>query len=159
MRDAFNTWFEQRAPREQRLFAALAALAVVALVWWLAVAPALQTYRETDAAHAKLDAELAQMQAMAEEAKQLKAKPRISSAQAQVWLEGSIKKLGVVSMTMQGSRAHISFVGATPEALAGWLAEARSRAQLLPVQANWKRSANGADLLWDGSLVMADAGP
>jgi len=158
MTDAFKIWFEQRAPRERRLFAALVALAVAALVWWLAIAPALQTYRETSAAHAKLDAELAHMQAMAEEAKQLKATPRITRAQAQAWLEGSIKKLGKASMSTQGGRTQINFVGATPEALALWLAEARSNAQLRPVQANWTRSANVTDSLWDGLLVMADAG-
>lgn len=158
MRDALNTWLEQRAPREQRLLVALAALAIAAAMWWLAITPALQMYRETDAAHAKLDAQIAQMQAMAEEAMQLKTKPQISSAQAQMWLEGSIKKLGVASMTMQGSHTHIRFVGATPETLATWLAEARSRAHLKPVEANWKRDASSVDPLWDGSLVMADAG-
>ena len=98
------------------------------------------------------------MQAMAEEAKQLKATPRINRSQAQAWLEDSIKKLGKASMSTQGGRVQVNFVGVTPEALALWLAQARSKAQLLPVQANWKRSANVADPLWDGSLVMADAG-
>lgn len=158
MTDAFNLWFEQRAPREQRLLSTLAVLAVAALVWWLAIASALQTYRETSAAHAKLDAELAHMQAMAEEAKQLKAMPPMSRAQSQAWLEGAIKKLGKASMNTQGGRIQINFAGVTPEALALWLAEARSNAQLLPIQANWKRRLNVADPLWDGSLVMADAG-
>jgi general secretion pathway protein M len=89
----------------------------------------------------------------------LKATPRITRAQAQVWLEGSIKKLGKASMSTQSGRTQINFVGATPEALALWLAEARSNAQLLPVQANWTRSINvTTNPLWDGSLVMADAG-
>ena len=158
MTDALKSWFEQRAPREQRLLSALAALGVAALVWWLAIAPALQTLRETSAAHAKLDAVLARMQAMADEAKHLKAMPRINRAQAQVWLEDSIKKLGKASMSAQGGRVQINFAGATPEALALWLAEARSKAQLLPVQANWTRRANVTELLWDGSLVMANAG-
>ncbi len=158
MTEAFKIWFEQRAPREQRLLFALFVLAVAALVWWLAIAPALQTYKGTNAAHAKLDAEISQMQAMADEAKQLKAMSPINRAQSQAWLEGAIKKLGKASMSTQGSRVQINFVGATPEALALWLAEARSHAQLLPVQANWKRSANVADPLWEGSLVMTDAG-
>ena len=158
MTDAFKMWFEQRAPREQRLLSVLAAFAAAALVWWLAIAPALQTYRETSAAHAKLDAEISHMQAMADEAKQLRAMPRISRAQAQAWLEGSIKKLGKANMSVQGGRVQINFAGATPEALALWLAEARSNAQLLPVQANWTRRVNVADPLWDGSLVMTDAG-
>lgn len=158
MTDAFKTWFEQRAPREQRLFSALAVLAVAALVWWLAIAPALQTYKGTNAAHAKLDAQLSHMQAMADEAKQLKAMSPISRAQSQAWLEGAIKKLGKASMSAQGGRIQINFVGVTPEALALWLAQAHRNAQLLPIQANWKRSANVADALWDGSLVMVDAG-
>jgi general secretion pathway protein M len=147
-------WFDQRHPREQRLVVALALLASFALVWWIAIAPALQTYRASGDAHAKLDDELAQMQAMAASAKQLKTLPKVSAAQAQMWLDASIKKLGKANMSTQGNRVQVSFASVTPEVLAAWLAEARSAAQLLAVQANWKRTAQATEVLWDGSLVF-----
>ncbi len=147
-------WFNQRRPREQWLLVGLTWLASIAVVWWIAIAPALQTYSASGAAHAKLDGELAQMQAMAVSAKQLKASPKVSAMQAQMWLDASIKKLGKVSMSTQGNRVQINFAGATPEALAAWLAEARTSAQLLAVQANWKRAANATEALWEGSLAF-----
>jgi type II secretory pathway component PulM len=94
------------------------------------------------------------MQAMAAEVKQLKTLPKVSAVQAQMWLDTAIKKLGTASMSRQGNRVQISFAGATPEALAAWLAEARTSAQLLAVQANWKRAANATEALWEGSLVF-----
>ena len=157
MMNAFNQWFEQRAPRERQLLSIAFALLVIAVIWWALVAPALQTYRASTAVHAKLDTELAQMQAMASEAKQVRARPVVSAAQAQAWLDASIKKLGKATLQIQGSRVQVNFVGASPESLAMWLAQARSTVQLLPLQANWKRNvgvANAASVLWDGSIVL-----
>jgi general secretion pathway protein M len=145
-------WFKQRQPREQNLLSAAAFLLIAALLWWLAIAPALQTYRGSSAAHAKLDAQLVQMQTMASEAKRLKALPTSSAAAAQTWLEASVKKLGKATVSVQGGRAQVSFTDATPEALAAWLQDARTAAQLVPVQASWKRAA--VPVLWDGSLVL-----
>ena len=157
MMDAFNQWFEQRAPRERQLLSIALALLVIAFIWWTLVAPALQTYRASSAAHAKLDTDLAHMQAMANEAKQVRARSVVSAEQAQAWLGASIKKLGKATLQMQGSRVQVNFVGASPESIAMWLAEARSTVQLLPLQANWKRSAgaaNTANVLLDGSMVL-----
>lgn len=158
---SFKTWLEQRQPRERKLLAAGAALLIAALVWFFALAPALQTYRGSSAAHAKLDAELARMQTMAKQAKQLKERPALSAAAAQTWLDASAKKLGKATVGVQGARVQVNFVGATPEALAMWLAEARTAAQLSPVQANWRRSApaktessKSMDVLWDGSILL-----
>jgi general secretion pathway protein M len=149
-------WFEQRHPRERKLLMAGVALLMAALLWFLAIAPALQTYRSSNAAHAKLDAELGQMQTMAQEAKRLKALPTMSAAAAQTWLEASVKKLGKASVSVQGGRAQVSFTGAAPEALAVWLTDARVAAQLLPSQANWKRTVatKSPEALWDGSIVL-----
>jgi general secretion pathway protein M len=153
---AFTTWFEQRHPRERKLLTAGAALLIAALAWFLAIAPALQTYRSSSAAHAKLDEQLAQMQTMATEAKRLKERPSLSAAAAQTWLDMSVKKLGKTSFNVQGGRAQISFTGASPEVLAAWLTEARTAAQLSTVQANWKRSAGTKteSVLWDGTVVL-----
>lgn len=56
---------DRLSPRERQ--AVLTALWVVglSLLWWLAVAPALATLREAPARHARLDAQLGQMQRMA----------------------------------------------------------------------------------------------
>lgn len=150
------SFLEQRSPRERQLIVIAGGLLIGALLWFLAIAPALQTYRASSAAHAKLDAELAQMQRMAAEAAKLKAMPRANPAQVQTWLDGATKKLGKASAAMQGGRVQVSFTGATPEALAAYLADARSKAQLVPIEAHWKKSANAQNVspLWDGSIVF-----
>ncbi len=155
--DAFGAWFDQRHPRERQWLTLAFAVVVAALLWWILIAPALHTYRASNAAHTQLDTELAQMQELAREARQTRALPVVSAQEAQAWLDASIKKLGKANLSAQGARVQINFAGASPEALSMWLAEARSAAQLLPTQANWKRSAssvNAALPLWDGVMVL-----
>jgi type II secretory pathway component PulM len=96
------------------------------------------------------------MQTMAQEAKRLKERPTLSAAAAQTWLDASVKKLGKASVSVQGVRVQVSFTGAAPEALALWLTEARTGAQLSPMQASWKRSAPSKEqsVLWDGTMVL-----
>jgi general secretion pathway protein M len=144
------------SPRERQLIGIAGGLLIGALLWFFAIAPALQTYRASDTAHAKLDAELAQMQRMAAEATQLKAMPRANPAAVQAWVDGATKKLGKATATFQGGRVQVSFAGAAPEALAAYLADARSKAQLVPIEAHWKKSAIAQNVnpLWDGSIVF-----
>ena len=157
MTAALSQWLAQRAPRERRLLMLAFALLALALLWWLTIAPVLQTYRASADAHAKLDTELANMQAMAAEAKRIRALPVTRAADTRTWLDASVKKLGKATLSVQGTRAQINFAGASAQGLAIWLAEARTAAQLSPVQANWKRSlgaATSADALWDGVIVL-----
>ena len=49
------------APREQALVAAAVALVALALLWWVALAPALATLRSADAQHRALDNQLQHM--------------------------------------------------------------------------------------------------
>ena len=151
MSTAMSTFWEQRNPRERQLLGVGAAVLAAAVLWFIAISPALQTYRVSATAHAKVDAELANMLGMAAEATKLKAMPRANAAEVQTWLDSATKKLGKASFAMQGGRVQVSFTGATPEALAAYLAEARLKAQLVPSEAHWKKNAN---LLWDGSIVF-----
>jgi general secretion pathway protein M len=157
MSTSTHSFLEQRSPRERQLIVVTGGLLAAALLWFLAIAPALQTYRASAAAHAKLDAELAQMQRMAAESAKLKAMPRANPAAVQTWLDGATKKIGKATATLQGGRVQISFTGASPEALATFLAEARTRAQLVPSEAHWKKNANPVQptaVLWDGNIVF-----
>lgn len=146
--------FEKLAPREQQLVTVLGCTLLLALVWWLAISPALQTWRSHETAHAKLDAELAQMQSLAAEAKVLQAVPPKTAAQAQSWLESSLKKLGKATLSAQGGRAQINFNGASADSLALWLTEARTTAALLPLEAHWKRQDGEKTILWDGVILF-----
>ena len=59
------------APREQTLVLAAGGLVLLALLWWLALAPALQTLRTAPARHAALDQQVQRMQPLQAEAQQL----------------------------------------------------------------------------------------
>ena len=54
------------SPREQRLVVAALLLVLVALLWWLAIAPALATLRSAQGQRQQLDAQLQQMQGLQE---------------------------------------------------------------------------------------------
>ena len=158
-----QTAFERLAPRERTLILAAGCLLVLALLWWIALAPALHTWRESGSAHAKLDTELAQMQTLAHEAKQLKAVPRISAKDAEGWLVQSVKKLGKSTVNLpagglQSGLAQVTLAGAEPAQLANWLTEARTTAGLMPTEARWKRSLptdkDKSAVLWDGSVTL-----
>ncbi|MFT4243411.1 MAG: type II secretion system protein GspM, partial [Acidovorax sp.] len=79
---ALRARWQALAPREQALVLSAAALVALALLWWLAVAPALATLRAAPARHAALDAELQRMQTLQAEARQLQAAPRAARGDA-----------------------------------------------------------------------------
>jgi general secretion pathway protein M len=151
---ALESRFEKLAPRERQLVTVLGCTLLLALMWSLAISPALQTWRGHAAAHAKLDAELAQMQSLAAEAKALQAVPPKTAAQAQSWLASSIKKLGKATLSNQGERVQVNFNSVSADSLALWLTEARTTAALLPLEAHWKRQDGEKTILWDGVILF-----
>ena len=70
-----RTHWQALAPREQTLVLAAGGLIALALLWWLAVAPALATLRTAPARHAQLDAQLQHMHRLRAEAQQLQSAP------------------------------------------------------------------------------------
>lgn len=128
-------------------------LLLVALLWWVGVAPALNTLRRAAQQAPQLQAQLQQMQGLQLQAKALQAQPRITPAEARRLLEGSVKLLGpTAQLSLSGERATLSLKGVAPDALAQWLTQARLNAHALPSEAHLVRGASGA---WDGSLVLS----
>ena len=161
------------APREQNLVLAASAIVALALLWWVALAPALKTLRTAPARHAALDAQLQRMQSLQLEALQLQAAPRGTPGDAVGSLRASLtQRLGATAqLSLVGDRATITLKGAPADALGQWLAQARSNALAVPVEARLTRSAlaaagatppatlgnapAAAAPRWDGSLVLA----
>lgn len=167
--------WQRLAPREQGLLRIAAALLALALLWWVALAPALQTLRSAPDRHAALDRQLRHMQALQAEAQQLQSAPAPRGGDAQAALRTSLAQQlgGTAQWQALGERATVTLQGAPAAGLALWLAEARSNAQALPVEARLSRSAaapagaapapagRGAGETaapsprWDGTLVLA----
>jgi general secretion pathway protein M len=157
------------APRERIALSTAAWVVGAGLMWSVALSPALQTLRAAGVQRIELDRQLQLMQGLQNEAQALKAQPKLTSTEALKALEASAKqRLGqAAQVNAVGERVTVTLKGASPDALAQWLAQARANAHALPVEAKLARSAaaptagnipNNPPATtapgWDGSLVL-----
>ena len=140
-------------PREQALVAAAAALVAVALLWWLALAPAFGTLRTAATQHRVLDAQLQQVLRLQSQARAMQAQPRQSQDEAMRQLEQAIREqLGISARySIAGDRVTVTLANTPAAALAQWLAQVRGNARALPGEARLTRNAAGG---WDGRVVL-----
>jgi general secretion pathway protein M len=154
-RGLVGAWWQGLAERERRLVAFGAVAVVLALLWWVAVGPALRTVL---AAPAELDAaerQLQAMQALAAEARELRSMPPVGPEQAAAALRTATERLGDdAKLVLQGDRAVLNLNNVASGELRDWLQEARSGARARPVEASLTRSANGLS----GSIVVSIGG-
>lgn len=141
------------APREQALVAAAAALVTLAVLWWVALAPALGTLRAADAQHRTLDAQLQHMKRLQAQAKAMQSQPRQNADEAMRQLEAAIRQqLGVSARySIAGERVTVTLANTPAPALAQWLSQVRTNARAIPGEARLARNASGG---WDGTLVL-----
>lgn len=172
----WQAWWPELEPREQRLIVIGAVLVALALLWWVALAPALRTLSSAPAEHAQLDTQLQQMTNLQTQAKALQSQPRASRDDAMRALEASVRTNLGPNAQMQpagaGEGVTIALRGAPADALAQWLTQARSNARAVPREVHLTRSAQGgapgapapgaaaaapdaARVRWDGTLVMS----
>ena len=167
-----RTHWQALAPREQTLVLAAGGLIALALLWWLAVAPALATLRTAPARHAQLDAQLQHMHRLRAEAQQLQSAPNPARGDTVGALRTALaQRLGnTAQLNVVGDRATVTLKGAPAGALGQWLAQTRSNARAAPIEARLARSAAtsantaapstlgnpaAAAPRWDGTLVLA----
>lgn len=153
-RQALQARWATLAPREQAMVAGAAGVLVLALLWWIALGPALSTLRSAEAQHQILDAQLAQMQRLQAQTKAMQALPKANTEEAIRQLDVTLKQqLGPsYRYSIVGDRATITLTNAPPAALAQWLSQVRTNARAIPGEAKLTRNASGG---WDGTLVLA----
>ncbi len=144
----------QLAPREKLLVGTATAVVGVALLWWVGMAPALQTLRTAPGQHRSLDTQLQRMQTLQAQAQALQAQPKQGHDEALRALELTIRqRFGTTARYSIGAdRVTITLSAAAPDTLAQWLTQARVNARALPTEARLTRNAAGQ---WDGTLVMS----
>jgi general secretion pathway protein M len=149
--------------REQRLLLAALAVVLLAVLWWLAFAPALATLKTADRQRGALDAQLQQMLRLQVQAQALQAQPRITLDEARRLLEASVKPMGAsAQLVITGERVSVTFKAISADALAQWLTQVRQNVRTAPTQARLVRSATAAaagasaaaTVTWDGTLVL-----
>ena len=157
---ALQPHWDRLAPRERRSVMAAGALVGLALLWWLALAPALRTLQGAEAQHRLLDAQLQTMLRLQAEAQGLQARPKLGFEDAVRALEASVKqRFGTTAqLSVVGERATVTLKGAPATALSEWLAQARVDARALPSETRLLRSPGAVPATgptWDGVLVMS----
>lgn len=156
---SLRTRWAQLQTREKNLLALAAGLVLATLLWQLSLAPALTTLRTADAQARALNAQLQQMRAMQTEAKSLQQQPALAFDEALRALTLATEQtLGATAkLNTAGDRTSVTLQGASADALAQWLAQARLNARSVPAEARLVRAvAPGAPggATWNGVLVM-----
>jgi general secretion pathway protein M len=150
---ALRARWQAMAPREQALSAAAAALVALALVWWIALGPALRTLSTAQQERAALDAQLQRMLQLREQAKAMQSQPRRGHDEAVAALQAAMQQLGANARhAVAADRATVTLTGVSSEALARWFTQVRVNAHALPAEARLTRNPAG---LWEGTLVLA----
>jgi general secretion pathway protein M len=142
------------APREQALVGAAAALVAFALLWWVALSPALATLRSAETQHRSLDIQLQQMRRLQAQARSMQSQPRQSADEAMRQLEAAIRQhLGVTARyAIAGDVVTVTLTNAPAAGLAQWLAQVRANARAIPGEARLARNAGGG---WDGTVIVS----
>ena len=140
------------SPREQRGLSLLGALLAMLLFWLIAIAPALNTLRDSDHRRAQIGQQHAHMLALQAQAQTLQTRTPISRDEALRNLQG-LTPSEQIQLNVQGDRVMVQLKAVPAAALASWLTQARSQAQALPVEAHLTRSNTA--MTWDGSLVLS----
>jgi general secretion pathway protein M len=127
-------------------------LIVIALLWWLAVAPALKIIKQAPAQHRELDKQLLDMRILSTEAKNLQSQPKLALDEAQKALQSSVtQRFGnAAQLNLTGERASLTFKTVNSQELALWLTQARVNARALPTDVKLNRNGD----TWDGTLVL-----
>lgn len=143
-------------PREQTLILLATGVVAAALLWLLAIAPALAVLKTADAQRAALDTQLQNMQALQAQAKAVQGQPKMNATDAARALEAAVKqRLGsTASVSLAGSQATVTIKAVPAAALAEWLSQARLAARAVPIQAKLRRGSTDP-AAWDGTLVLS----
>jgi general secretion pathway protein M len=152
MIETYLNYWRQLKLSERRLILTATWLIVAALLWWLAIAPALKTLKEAPAQHRALDTQLQNMRALSAEAKNLQSQPKLGLDDAQKALQSTVtQRFGATAqLNLTGERASLTLKNASAQELALWLTQARVNARALPSEAKLNRLGD----VWDGTMVL-----
>ena len=152
---ALGRVWQARAPREQRMLLLAAAAVAAALLWFVALAPALRTLARAPAEIDTAELQWQTMQRLATEARELRAAAPVTAEQAGVVLKAATERLGDKGkLLLQGDRATLTLRDVGSGAVRDWLTEARTGARARAVEATLTRGPGGLS----GTLVVALGG-
>ena len=150
-------------PREQTLVLGALALVCAALLWWVGLAPALNTLRDARAQQSALAADMEKMQRLRAQALAIQAQPKMERAESIRALQALVKqRLGPnAQISTVGDRVTVTLRGTGPDELSQWLSQARINARAVPSEVRLVRVAGDAagPAAWDGTVAFSMAAP
>jgi general secretion pathway protein M len=150
-----QTRWAQMSLREQRLVRGALALLALALVWFVALRPALATLRSAQSQGPQLRAQLQDMLQLQAQAQVLQAQPAAQTQDSKNLLEAALPTLGAAArMSLTGDRATVTLEGSSADDLAQWLTQARLNARARPLELHLTQSQG----LWKGRIVLQVSG-
>jgi general secretion pathway protein M len=151
-RDQLRARYAKLEARERQMVVIIGGALAFLVVWLVLVRPAWKTLDAAPGLRAQADAQLLQMQAISNEARQLRALPPVPQSVAEQVLKSATADLGGKGkLSVQNDRAILSVTGANGEDLRKWLLQARGGARARPVEASLTRAGDG----YNGTLVVA----
>ncbi|WP_067065542.1 type II secretion system protein GspM [Roseateles chitosanitabidus] len=151
MRGDLRARWQAAAPRERLIARVTAVLVGLLLLWAIALAPAWATLRRVPGEIDRLDRELQQMRAMAQQTQALKQAVPVSAEQSITALRAATARLGpAAELTVAGTQAQVRLRGVPGAALTAFLGEARQGARARVQDAELQTGANG----YTGKLTL-----
>jgi general secretion pathway protein M len=155
-REALRRRWQALAPREQRSLSWAALAVALLLLWMICLAPAWKTLTTAPRQLAELDTQLARMQWLANEARELRALPLVDAEQARTALQAATARLGSsASLQINGEQAQVKLTAISSAALTAWLTEVRGAARARVVELQLQRQGEG----YSGQVVLALSTP
>ena len=156
--------FQALPTKDRQRLLALGLVLLALILWTWNLAPALKTLREVPIQLAQLQAQTQNLQSMQAQAQAFQKSPRLKVNEASSLLQkNAAATLGVgARLNIEGSRATVTLNGISADAMAQFLALARTQAQSLPIEAHLQKFTEPAaspkikaQELWRGSLVFS----
>jgi general secretion pathway protein M len=145
-------WRQLKA-RERRLILWATGLIALALLWWLALQPALSTLAHAPRELERLRAQHDTMRAMQTEAETLRKQPRLSWVDGERRLQEAVTQTFGATATLRwdGPNATITLQNASVTALTAWLTRVRPETGARIQACHLRRTSPQA---WSGDMVL-----
>lgn len=155
-RAALAAWWRGLGMRERRGVQLAVVVLGVALLWMVALGPAARTLRTAPVERERLERQLQEMQALASEARGLRAVTPVAPDQARAALEAAVGRLqDRAKLSLQGQRGVLTLKNVGSAELGAFLTEARAGARVRVIEATLTQASPG---LYDGTLTVAIGG-
>ena len=147
-------WISGRSVREQLLIKASLFLISLYVIFFFAIAPALDSLHNSAAKAQVLDRQWGELLGMQSELKSIKSLPVMDAVQASEKLQTLTTQLGPLNkITLQDTSARLQLKGVSPESLGEFLPELRKVAQAQVLATNLRLDSQTK--LWEGSITVS----